>query len=147
MTSRRCGHHTPHCLQTPEDMDTVLMLRLRRLFLDTLYPVSQHQQRYVSLTWIYHMPALRHDGTATILSKIVQSIYSIRNNASRHAESTHLEGWLDKWYLDLPEHLRFGVRYDATGNLVMMDGRIPPPHILTLHMQYWCTTLLLHRPL
>jgi len=29
----------------------------------------------------------------------------------------------------------------TTGN-----NRIPPPHILTLHMQYWCTTLLLHRP-
>ncbi|KIJ59890.1 hypothetical protein HYDPIDRAFT_99795, partial [Hydnomerulius pinastri MD-312] len=84
---------------------------------------------------------------STILSKIVQSIYAIRSVSSRHAESIHLEGLLNKWYLDLPEHLRFEPRYDSMGALSGTGGRgIPPPHILTLHMQYWCTTLLLHRP-
>ncbi|KAF9224716.1 hypothetical protein BS17DRAFT_45386 [Gyrodon lividus] len=82
---------------------------------------------------------------STILSKIVQSVYAIRSVLSRHAESVHIEGLLDKWYLDLPEHLRFELRYDSMGNLSCARG-IPPPHILTLHMQYWCTTLLLHRP-
>ena len=129
-------------------MDTALKLRSRRPFLATLYPVSLHQPNCVSPRWIHHVLVLRYDDIATILSKIVQSIYSIRNNASRHAESIHLEGLLDKWYFDLPEHVRFEMRYDAMGNLITMDSRrIPPPQILTLHMQYWCTTLLLHRPL
>ncbi|KAF8839695.1 hypothetical protein BDN67DRAFT_905011 [Paxillus ammoniavirescens] len=79
---------------------------------------------------------------STILSKIVQSLYAIRSVSSRLAESIHIEGLLDKWYLDLPEHLR----YDPLGNLSGTSARATPPHILTLHMQYWCTTLLLHRP-
>ncbi|KAH7929237.1 hypothetical protein BV22DRAFT_1029679 [Leucogyrophana mollusca] len=74
-----------------------------------------------------------------LLSMIVQAIYAIRPASSRHAESVYLEGLLNKWYLDLPEHLR----YEPTGS---GKGAVPPPHILTLHMQYWCTTLLLHRP-
>ncbi|RXW19674.1 hypothetical protein EST38_g6187 [Candolleomyces aberdarensis] len=73
-----------------------------------------------------------------ILSTIVQAIYAVRPVSSRHAESTVLEGLLDKWYLELPEHLR----YDPNG-----VNKVPPlPHILTLHMQYWCAVLLLHRP-
>ncbi|KIJ16298.1 hypothetical protein PAXINDRAFT_98785 [Paxillus involutus ATCC 200175] len=83
---------------------------------------------------------------STILSKIVQSLYAIRSVSSRLAESIHIEGLLDQWYLDLPEHLRFGLRYDPLGNLSGTSARAVPPHILTLHMQYWCTTLLLHRP-
>lgn len=76
---------------------------------------------------------------AGILSKIVQSIYAVRPVSSRHAESIILEGLLDKWYIELPEHLR----YDPGST----KHPIPPPHILTLHMQYWCAVLLLHRPL
>ncbi|KAG1743751.1 fungal-specific transcription factor domain-containing protein [Suillus paluster] len=70
----------------------------------------------------------------TILSKIVQSIYAIHPVNSRYNESIQLEELLNKWYLDLPEHLQLKQDVNA------------PPHILTLHMQYWCTTLLLHRP-
>lgn len=76
---------------------------------------------------------------AGILGKIVKSIYAVRPVSSRHAESTILEGFLDKWYIELPEHLR----YDPGST----KQPIPPPHILTLHMQYWCAVLLLHRPL
>lgn len=72
---------------------------------------------------------------AAILSKLVQSMYAIHPVTSRHAEAVQLEELLNKWYLDLPEHLQF------------KQGTVVPPHILTLHMQYWCTTLLLHRPL
>lgn len=109
-----------------------------------------HPQRYVSPTsFIYTLCfILMHDPTATILSKIVQSIYSIGGTSSRHAESIHIEGLLDKWYFDLPEHLRFEMRYDSMGNLsTASSGWTPSPHILTMHMKYWCTTLLLHRPL
>ncbi|KAG2057972.1 hypothetical protein BDR06DRAFT_951074 [Suillus hirtellus] len=71
---------------------------------------------------------------STILSKLVQSLYAIHPVNSRHAEVAQLEELLNKWYLDLPEHLQ------------LKQGATVPPHILTLHMQYWCTTLLLHRP-
>lgn len=69
---------------------------------------------------------------------IMQAIYPIRLHTFRQSEFTRIEQLLDKWYIDLPEHLRF-------------DPSSPkyysrPPHIFTLHMQYWCTVILLHRP-
>ncbi|KAF9463229.1 fungal-specific transcription factor domain-containing protein [Collybia nuda] len=73
-----------------------------------------------------------------ILSKIVQSIYAVRSASSRQVESTILEGLLDKWYIELPEYLRH-----EPGST---KSPAPPPHVLTLHMQYWCAVLLLHRP-
>ncbi|KAF8812811.1 hypothetical protein BYT27DRAFT_7182267 [Phlegmacium glaucopus] len=75
---------------------------------------------------------------SNILSRIVQTIYAIRPNPRRHAESTVLEGLLDKWYIDLPDHLR----YDPG----LSKQPVPLPNVLTLHMQYWCAVLLLHRP-
>ncbi|KAG6336398.1 hypothetical protein ID866_2692 [Astraeus odoratus] len=83
---------------------------------------------------------------STILANIVQSIYCI-NSSSRYTDAVRLEGALDKWYLDLPEHLRLEIRHDTSGNWIVPAGKNSPlPHVLTLHMQYWCTTLLLHRP-
>jgi len=76
---------------------------------------------------------------AALLGQVVVVIYGIRAISSRHAESAHFESLLDKWYLDLPEHLR----YEPGSNKFSR----PQPHVLTLHMQYWCTVLLLHRPL
>ena len=69
---------------------------------------------------------------------IIQAIYAVRPVNSRHGESVFLEGILDKWLYELPEHLR----YEPTSSKM-----VPLPHVLTLHMQYWCTVLLLHRPL
>lgn len=77
--------------------------------------------------------------TAIILSMIMQAIYPIRPHSFRQTEFTRIEQLLDKWYLELPEHLRFDANTPKYSTL--------PPHILTLHMQYWCTVLLLHRPL
>ncbi|KAF8909626.1 fungal-specific transcription factor domain-containing protein [Gymnopilus junonius] len=74
---------------------------------------------------------------AGILGMIVQSIYAVRPVSSRHAESTVLEGLLDKWYYELPEHLRYEPSSSKSA---------PLPNVLTLHMQYWTTVLLLHRP-
>jgi hypothetical protein len=70
---------------------------------------------------------------------VIQAIYAVHPTTSRHSESLHLESLLDRWYIELPEHLRH-----EPGR-----AKLPPPlpHILTLHMQYWCTVLLLHRPL
>ncbi|KAI6041549.1 fungal-specific transcription factor domain-containing protein [Pisolithus marmoratus] len=83
----------------------------------------------------------------TILSNILRSVYCIGTASYRQAESIRLESELDKWYHNLPEHLRFELRHDSSGNWHVSDGKsVPLPHTLTLHMQYWCTTLLLHRP-
>ncbi|CDO71521.1 hypothetical protein BN946_scf184910.g20 [Trametes cinnabarina] len=71
--------------------------------------------------------------------QICQSIYAIKPATSRPAELARLDSLLTKWSLELPEHLRFD---PAAPKLPP-----PPPHVLTLHMQYWCTVLLLHRPL
>ena len=76
---------------------------------------------------------------ANILSRIVQTIYAVRPIPHRHSESKVLEGLLDKWYIDLPNHLRY-----EPG---LSKQPVPLPNVLTLHMQYWCAVLLLHRPL
>ena len=76
---------------------------------------------------------------ANILGRIVQTIYAVRPIPHRHAESKALEGLLDKWYIDLPHHLRY-----EPG---LSKQPVPLPNVLTLHMQYWCAVLLLHRPL
>ncbi|KAI0365000.1 hypothetical protein BV20DRAFT_1103242 [Pilatotrama ljubarskyi] len=75
---------------------------------------------------------------SVILSQICQSIYAIKPPTSRPAELARLDSMLTKWSLELPEHLRF----DPAAPKMPP----PPPHILTLHMQYWCAMLLLHRP-
>jgi hypothetical protein len=79
--------------------------------------------------------------TANILCLIVQTIYAVRTASSRHLEAATFEGLLDKWYLELPEHLRFDVGAATAGK-----APAPLPNVLTLHMQYWCAVLLLHRP-
>lgn len=76
---------------------------------------------------------------AIILSMIMQTIYPIRPHTFRQPEFNRVEQLLQKWYFDLPEHLRFD------GHNTQKHAT-QPPHILTLHMQYWCTVLLLHRP-
>ncbi|KAG7451574.1 uncharacterized protein BT62DRAFT_942573 [Guyanagaster necrorhizus] len=73
-----------------------------------------------------------------IISRIIQAIYAVHPVSSRHAESVYLEGMLDKWYLELPIHLQ----HDP----VSLKHPVPLPHVLTLHMQYWCAVLLVHRP-
>lgn len=78
-----------------------------------------------------------------ILSSIVQCIYAIRPEPVRTSQFHTLEEILDNWLLELPEHLR----YDPTA--AKFNGtttRVPLPNVLTLHMKYWCTVILLHRP-
>lgn len=70
---------------------------------------------------------------------MVVAIYGIRPVQSRHVEAMHFESLLDKWYLELPNHLRY--------DLGLPRGALPLPNVLVLHMQYWCAVLLLHRPL
>jgi hypothetical protein len=77
---------------------------------------------------------------ANILGEVVQLVYAVRPGLGRHSESLRLGALLDKWLLDLPEHLRF----DPSN---WKKPHPPSPFVLTLHMQYWCVVLLLHRPL
>ncbi|KAJ1300916.1 hypothetical protein OPQ81_003341 [Rhizoctonia solani] len=81
---------------------------------------------------------------SAILSRIVEALYSIRPvpGASKSNERAALEEELEKWLLNLPVYLR----YDITRGVTEGSGKIPPPHVLTLHMMYWCSVLLLHRP-
>ncbi|KAJ7016417.1 hypothetical protein C8F04DRAFT_1345250 [Mycena alexandri] len=52
-----------------------------------------------------------------------------------------LDGQLDKWQLGLPAHLQHNPAMRSAAGAV-----VPLPQVLTLHMQYWCAVLLLHRP-
>jgi hypothetical protein len=74
-----------------------------------------------------------------ILGEVVHLIYAVRPDPGRHSESIRLGALLDKWLLDLPEHLRF----DPSN---WKKPHPPSPFLITLHMQYWCLVLLLHRP-
>ncbi|GAB1520519.1 hypothetical protein RhiTH_003596 [Rhizoctonia solani] len=80
---------------------------------------------------------------SAILSRIVEALYSIRPGSTpKSAERVQLEEELEKWALALPVYLR----YDITRGVLEGSGKVPPPHVLTLHMMYWCSVLLLHRP-
>ena len=59
--------------------------------------------------------------------------------SSRETEKqvTTLESILNEWYLNLPEYLFHEIAASSVN--------LPPPHVLTLHMQYWCAMLLLHQ--
>ena len=85
----------------------------------------------------------RSHATAMILSSIVQCIYAIRPEPTRASQFHTLEETLDAWLLDLPEQLRYDpMATRFTGS----TGPLPAPNVLTLHMNYWCTVILLHRP-
>ncbi|KIK52123.1 hypothetical protein GYMLUDRAFT_50070 [Collybiopsis luxurians FD-317 M1] len=73
-----------------------------------------------------------------ILSMVIQVIYAVRPVSSRHGELVFIEGMLNKWYYGLPVHLQ----HDPQS----LKFSTPPPCVLTMHMQYWCAILLLHRP-
>lgn len=93
--------------------------------------ISLHSQPYRSDCFMVLL--------AVIMGMIIQAIYAIRSVPSRHAEFAKFDKTLSKWYLELPEHLSF--------DPAAPKNPCPAPPILTLHMQYWCTVLLLHRPL
>ncbi|KZT36275.1 hypothetical protein SISSUDRAFT_1050132 [Sistotremastrum suecicum HHB10207 ss-3] len=78
-----------------------------------------------------------------LLGSIVQSIYAVKSSPSitRTGEKMALEERLDKWYLELKSELRLDITKVAAE-----PDKCPPPHLFALHMQYWCTVLLLHRP-
>ena len=76
----------------------------------------------------------------TILGDIITKVYPVRtqHKVSRRAIYAELETRLDQWYISLPEALQF----DVNSKL-----RVPPPHVLFVHIRYWGAVLLLNRAL
>ncbi|EJU01612.1 hypothetical protein DACRYDRAFT_100452 [Dacryopinax primogenitus] len=76
---------------------------------------------------------------ASILGRVYENLYTIRTNAEGAAGERILRQ-LDKrlalWLINLPDSLKYQPS----------NTSVPPPHILTLHMQFYCALLLLHRP-
>ncbi|KIM22896.1 hypothetical protein M408DRAFT_28343 [Serendipita vermifera MAFF 305830] len=75
----------------------------------------------------------------SMLGQVVEALYSVKQMVhSRHQEALKLEEQLETFYLDLPTYLKYDAANPSTP--------VPPPHVLTLNMQYWNTVLLVHRP-
>ncbi|KAH8835572.1 fungal-specific transcription factor domain-containing protein, partial [Flagelloscypha sp. PMI_526] len=76
---------------------------------------------------------------ALILGDIVTFIYPVGAipGTSRRSRAEDLERRLDRWYLELPDYLR----YDVSSKRALT----PPPAVLILHVRYWGSVLLLHR--
>jgi hypothetical protein len=66
---------------------------------------------------------------------MLQTLYAVRPPTDREAIKKQIQSALAKWISELPTGLQ----------LNNADG-FHPPHVLVLHMQYWTTLLLLHRP-
>jgi len=75
---------------------------------------------------------------AILVGEILTRVYPVRMSpyVSKSAILAELESRLDRWYIALPDNLR----YDGAN-----QRAIPPPHILFLHIRYWGAVLLLNR--
>lgn len=73
-----------------------------------------------------------------ILGAIITKVYPVRfpPGVHRRALLASFESQLDQWYISLPQHLR----YDPSNK-----RKVPPPHVLFLHVRYWGSVLLLNR--
>ncbi|KAI0644458.1 fungal-specific transcription factor domain-containing protein [Trametes meyenii] len=94
-----------------------------------LAPVSAAYMGYFR-----HMSSL-YIITGEILAKVyrVSRAYAVPSRALRQ----QLYNRLLQWALDLPEHLNYSTNSARP---------CPAPHVLAMHVQYWATVLLLHRP-
>jgi hypothetical protein len=99
-----------------------------------------HPHHFVGFDRTHWSGRSQTGSSAVIVGSIVMKVYPVRANtyAARRPVLAELGNQLDRWYIGLPE----GLRYDVHAKLV-----IPPPHILLLHISYWGAVLLLHRAL
>ncbi|KAF5385325.1 hypothetical protein D9615_001196 [Tricholomella constricta] len=112
-----------------EEEDQILWPPICRNSLDpTYHPVPGHVASCFRAT----------SSLSLISGAIVTNIYSIRHvpPSTRRAMFNEIESRLDRWYIGLPEALR----YETTSRRT-----VPPPHILFLHVRYWGAVLLLNR--
>ncbi|BGP06376.1 fungal-specific transcription factor domain-containing protein [Rhodotorula toruloides] len=76
---------------------------------------------------------------AVIINRIIINIYAIRIRVLGQSSETLLsllDQSLASWYLALPPHLQYNPA----------SKKVPPPHILSLHLQFYSSLILLHRP-
>lgn len=89
--------------------------------------------------------------SASLLEEIVQTIYAVNPSQSlsgsqptKRSAYVLLEERLDKFYLEIPSHLQ--IRKPSSSDNPD-SSNYSPPHVYTLHLLFWCTAILLHRPL
>ncbi|KAL8286842.1 hypothetical protein RQP46_003848 [Phenoliferia psychrophenolica] len=76
---------------------------------------------------------------AVIINRIIGNIYAIRVRVLGQSSETLLsllDQSLASWYLALPPHLSYNPA----------SKKVPPPHVLSLHLQFYSALILLHRP-
>src|ERR1700761_6118803 len=87
-------------------------------------------------------PSLSHGTSplAILIGKILQELYTVQS--SRRSPNlgavANLKAQLTNWLDNIPTYLK------VTDHNTMFKA---PPSILTLHTEYWCAVILLHRPL
>ncbi|GAA6061791.1 hypothetical protein JCM10212_004847 [Sporobolomyces blumeae] len=80
-----------------------------------------------------------HAALAVIINRIISNIYAIRIRVLGQSSETLLsllDQSLASWYLALPPHLAYNPA----------SSKVPAPHILALHLQFYSSLILLHRP-
>ncbi|GAA5916517.1 uncharacterized protein JCM6883_005446 [Sporobolomyces salmoneus] len=80
-----------------------------------------------------------HAALAVIINRIISNIYAIRIRVLGQSSETLLsllDQSLASWFLALPPHLAYNPA----------SSKIPAPHILALHLQFYSSLILLHRP-
>ena len=77
---------------------------------------------------------------AVVINRIISNIYAIRVRVLGQSSETLLsllDQSLASWYLALPSHLAYNPA----------SKKVPPPHVLALHLKFYSALILLHRPL
>lgn len=86
------------------------------------------------------LSCFNHSASLSVLfSRIIANLYAIRVRVLGQNSETllaHLDQALATWWLKLPAHLQYN----------SASKRVPPPHVLTLHCQFYAALILLHRP-
>lgn len=79
--------------------------------------------------------------TVVITGEVLAKVYRVSraHTVPPRAIRQELYSRLLQWALELPEHLQY--------NPTASSRPCPAPHVLIMHVQYWATVLLLHRPL
>ncbi|GAA5966610.1 hypothetical protein JCM3765_005674 [Sporobolomyces pararoseus] len=80
-----------------------------------------------------------HAALAVIINRIISNIYAIRIRVLGQSSETLLsllDQSLASWFLALPPHLTYNPA----------SSKVPAPHVLALHLQFYSSLILLHRP-
>ncbi|KAI0633886.1 fungal-specific transcription factor domain-containing protein [Trametes polyzona] len=110
---------------------------------DIMWQPSPIDPRYSTITpvpavyfgYFHHMSSLY-----IILGEVFANIYRVSRaqTVPPRALRSQLYSRLLQWALELPEHLKY--------NPAASGRPCPAPHVLVMHIQYWVTVLLVHRP-